>query len=75
MPQRKSPPGRLRLRPAAGLGRANSVSRGETSDGLENLAPSPELYVSYESAQKMKASGQNLTVLDLTEQAISIRDS
>jgi len=37
---------------------------------LENLAPIPELYVSYESAQKMKAEAGNLVSHDLTPRQI-----
>jgi sulfate adenylyltransferase len=36
----------------------------------QNLAPIPELYVSYESAQKMKAEAANLTSWDLSERQI-----
>ncbi len=35
-----------------------------------NLAPVPELYVSYESAQKLKVEAADLTSLDLTERQI-----
>ncbi|MDO7629527.1 MAG: adenylyltransferase, partial [Loktanella sp.] len=36
----------------------------------ENLAPIPELYVSYDSAQKLKVEAGNLTSHDLTPRQI-----
>ena len=37
---------------------------------LNNLAPIPELYVSYESAQKLKVEAADLTSWDLTPRQI-----
>jgi len=50
----------------------DTQTRGSDSDmkTLENLAPIPELYVSYDSAQKMKAEAGNLVSHDLTPRQI-----